>query len=87
MIPLEHLGLMPATGTRHGQISNQPSRGFQITSVIPIALISTLCAAFIGLGSDEGRHFFLQYLNESQAHRFSQSLLDELGKVVLTYAR
>src|SRR5947209_16439423 len=86
MITLEDLRLMTCTRARNREISNRPSGRFQIPRVMTVVVICSLLAAFIGFGSNESRHFFLQNLNECEADCLPHPLLDELLESFLTCA-
>src|SRR6266446_5050510 len=84
MVPLEQLRLIATTGPRNWQIKNRSDCRFQIARIIPITLISPLCAPFIGCCSDKRRHFFFQHTHQSCAHGLPQPLFHELFKHFLT---
>src|SRR5437660_322385 len=84
MIALKELRLIPLSRSRNWQVRNLPYRGFQIACVMSIAVIWPLHTSLVRLGSNEGRHFFLPYTHQCDAHRLPQSLFHHLLKDFLT---
>ncbi len=56
---VKHLRVIAMTRARNGQIRDLSHACFQITRVVPIALITAVLVAFIGQGTNEGADFLL----------------------------
>lgn len=84
MVALKQLCVIPSSRARNEHIGDLSHSGVQMTAVVSIALVSTVLAALIRLGSNEGRHFFFQHTDECDANRVLQSLFHQLLKSLLT---
>jgi hypothetical protein len=84
MIPLKQLRLIASPCARDRQVSNLSNGRFQMACVMSIALVSTLLTSLIGLGSNEGGHFFLQHTDQCEANGVLEPLFHHLFKGFLT---